>query len=222
MPRWGAWTGLPAGKPLEESAASEPLRPENVLPLGKAQLGQGCGLPWRGRAERTKGWGRLQCMLPSTSVGSVWPLCCSLEGKESGPGSRSSKARQALRARACGFAPASVRVLGCGAGPWAQKRRLCLLPGTRRSLSTQVVASYWPAGRGTELPGRLYLSLKNRLVRPQALGPLGRGEARKIQQPEPTVHVAGEPRRPREAERNQLQMCRLCVGWGWWKVGAGP
>lgn len=123
-------------------------------------MGRGVGCPGEGGARGGAG-----CSACCTSVGRG-PCCC-LEGKESG-----------LRARACGFPPASVRVLECGGGVVGAGAEAVPPAGTRRSLSTQVVASYWPTGGGTELPGRLYLSLMNRLVRPQALGPLGRGGSR--------------------------------------------
>lgn len=203
VPRWGAWTGLGARKPLEEAATSEPrLGPGEVLPLGKVQLGQGCGLPWGGGGAvgRLRVWRPGQCMLPSTSVGTVGPLCCSLEGKESRPGAREQQGQAGAQGQGLWVSPGLGQGAGvrCGAGPWARYWRLC--PPCRepgRSVSAQVVASYWQAGRGMELPGWLQLSLMNRHGRPWA-------EAGKAQQPEPTAGGARELRRPGEAERTQL------------------
>lgn len=212
VPRWGAWTGLGARKPLEEAATSEPrLGPGEVLPLGKVQLGQGCGLPWGGGGAggavgRLRVWRPGQCMLPSTSVGRVGPLCCSLEGKESRPGARERQGQAGAQGQGLWVSPGLGQGAGvrCGA-VGALLEAVPSLPGTReereRPGCRKLLAS-WP---GDGAPWVVTAQLDEPPGEAAGLGPTGSwAEARKAQQPQPTADGARELRRPGEAERTQL------------------
>lgn len=176
---------------------------------------------WAALGGEGPGPGRLQCMLPSTSVGRVGPPCCSLEGEESGPGPRSSKARQALRARACGFPPASVRVLGCGGGAVGAGAEAVPPAGNPEEPEHPGCGKLLASRRGDGAPWPVIPQLDEPPREAAGVGPTGSwGKRVKFSSPNPpTVDVAGGPRRPREAQRNQLQVRRLCMGWGWWEGG---